>query len=102
MKILGINFNTKKELKKELAEMKEAFPFMLGQVVYDIALKDDKGRYTKTEPSYEHSEIIEVVVEEKNYFTLVNRYKQGDVYADFDEADACLWYLCAEEVAGEL
>ena len=90
MKIFGFNFTTKKELKAELTTMKETFPFTMGQIVYDVALKDDKGRYTKTEPSYEHSEINEVVVDEKNYFGLVDRLKRHDVFVKLDDAELYL------------
>ena len=102
MKIFGINFKTKKELKyenlvlredlesceDELNYMIESFPFDLGQVVYDLALKNDKGRYTKTKPSLEYSTITEITVTEKNYFSLAERLRSGNVF--FDRA-------CAEE-----
>ena len=85
MKIFGINITTKKDLKKKVADLEAenavlyeeldyvaaAFPFDMGQVVYDIALKNDKGRYTRIKPSREHSTITEVEVNEKNYFSLV-------------------------------
>ena len=45
MKIFGIKFTTKKELKANIAElnsqmsaMKEVFPFAMGQTVYDVQL----------------------------------------------------------------
>lgn len=107
MKIFGINFTTKKELKKQLADQKETilelradaeafgaelkcmrtvFPFDIGQTVYDVALRNEKGRYTKTHPSLEQSTITQVIVDEKNYFVLVKRLGRKDVF--FSEKDA--------------
>ncbi len=115
MKIFGINFTTKKDLKKELADKKEtilelrcdveafgaelacmrkSFPFDMGQTVYDVALRNDKGRYTKTNPSYEHSTITEVVVDEKNYFVLVKRLSRKDVFFSNEEAEEYLKTVC--------
>ena len=102
MKIFGIYFETKKELRQknaelmdELENMIEAFPLTLGQTVYDLALKNAKGRYTKTKPSFEHSTITEVVVDEKNYFGLVNRLKRSDVFFSRKDAEHFLKYICS-------
>lgn len=115
MKIFGITFTTKRALNNiiadqafdieeleeeleacedELAYMQEMFPFCLGQVVYDVALKNAKGRYTKTNPSIEHSTITQVTVDEKNYFGLVNRLKRNDVFFEQDEAEKYLKSIC--------
>ena len=101
MKIFGINFVSKKELKNknvelmsELEDMIETFPFKLGQTVYDVALKNDKGRYTKTNPSREHSTITPVTVDEKNYFGLVKRLRRNDVFFAQDDAEAYLNTIC--------
>ena len=111
MKIFGREFTTKKELKKEVAELKNAltealgwrdralvdlcdmkrtFPFALGQTVYDVQLRNDKGRYAKKNISLEHSRINEVVVDTKNYFNLVERYERNDVFTDYESARAFL------------
>ena len=74
------------KLIEELSDLQDVFPFSLGQVVYDVALKDSKGRYTKTNPSIKHSTITAVTVDEKNYFSLVERLKRNDVF--FDDATA--------------
>ena len=107
MKIFGINFTTKreKELQKELVEcletleeleeLKEDFPFTIGQVVYDVQLKNSKGRYAKANPSFEHSTISEVAVSRKNYFSLVERYENNDVFTSYDDAEAFLKERCA-------
>lgn len=101
MKIFGINFTTKKELRNtidklssELEPRINSFPFVLGQVVYDIALKNDKGRFTRTSPSREHSTITAVEVTEKNYFKLVERYRRNDVFMDETCAEGYLNAVC--------
>ena len=103
MKIFGKEFKTKKELrmeisalKHELGDMKEAFPFDFGQTVYDIQLKDEKGRYTKESASLTHSVISEVVVDTKNYFGLVERYHNKDVFLDYYSAVAYLAEVCVK------
>ena len=108
MKIFGINFETKKELRQKNVElmdeieelieeidfMLEDFPFFIGQTVYDVALKNAKGRYTKVNPSLEHSTITAVTVDEKNYFSLVNRYEKNDVFIEREEAESYLRQIC--------
>ena len=108
MKIFGINFVTKKELKNEnfelqmsvkelegeLAQMQEKYPLDLGQVVYDVALKNAQGRYTKVKPSLEHCAITEVVVDEKNYFKLVKRMANKDVFMSMESAKKYLESIC--------
>jgi hypothetical protein len=115
MNIFGLNITTKKrqleriakhdaevqELKNEilalsdeLFDMVDAFPFYMGQVVYDVALKNAQGRYTKTKPSREHCTITEVEVTEKNYFSLKKRLENDDVFYDRDEAVEYLDSVC--------
>lgn len=101
MKIFGINFITKKELKNIIAclsaereALKEMFPFILGQTVYDVAFRNAAGRYTKTNPSFGHSTITAVTVDEKNYFSLVKRYKRNDVFFSAEAAEAYLKSVC--------
>lgn len=115
MKIFGINFVTKRELRlanealidsnidltieleaceDALADVYDKFPLDLGQVVYDVALKNSKGRYTKTNPSFEHCAITEVIVDEKNYFGLVERLNRNDVFIEYDDAVAHLETIC--------
>ena len=108
MKIFGTNFTTKKDLKAtvaaleadlescedELDYLRETFPFDIGQDVFDVALKNDKGRYTKTKPSLEYSTITAVTVDEKNYFNLVKRFKRNDVFFFYEEAEEYLKSIC--------
>lgn len=108
MKIFGITFETRKELKEqifelnlsnkelegELAQMQDKYPLDIGQVVYDIALKNAQGKFTKTKPSLEHSTITEVVVDEKNYFKLVARMRNKDVFMSEASAKAYLESIC--------
>lgn len=108
MKIFGITFTTKKFLNQRIAALEaennilyeeldgiaKDFPFDLGQVVYDVALKNAQGRYTKTKPSREHCTITEVEVNEKNYFSLKKRLENNDVFYDRAEADEYLESVC--------
>lgn len=108
MKIFGNSFETKKNLKKvverlmaEILELEDAlmrkedmFPFYLGQTVFEVALKDAKGRYTKTDPSFEHCDITEVEVTEKNYFKLAKRCENNEVFFSREGAEFWLGYLC--------
>ena len=107
MKLFGIfNFTTKeeKELTTEVAklnlaieEMREEFPFDLGQIVYDVTLKNNKGKFAKTNfsnLSLEYSTITEVEVDRKNYFNLVERYYLQDVLLFKEEAEKYLKHMC--------
>ena len=115
MKIFGIEFETKKELKKKVAYLEEElkslrtvnealydklakltidFPFELGLTVYDVQLRNKNGRYTKKNPSLEHSLINEVVVDEKNYFSLVERRRKLDVFRTREDAQSALEFAC--------
>lgn len=101
MKIFGIEFTTKKEMKNiiyklecEINTIKDTFPFVLGQTVYDIQFRDENGRYTKENISLEHTLINEVVVNEKNYFSLVERYHNKDVFIDRESANAYIFNIC--------
>jgi hypothetical protein len=82
------------ELNEELRDRVDSFPFYLGQVVYDVALKNAQGRYTKTKPSFEHCTITEVTVNEKNYFSLVKRFNNNDVFYEREEAVDYLNSVC--------
>lgn len=101
MKIFGITFETKKELRGKIADLMneldakvEAFPLIIGQVVYDIALRNAQGKYTKTKPSFEQCTITPVTVDEKNYFKLVKRMGNNDVFTDEESAKAYLEFIC--------
>lgn len=125
MKIFGINFTTKKELKKKNWELEmqiihlqsavnaykslyeetqaenrlidAEFPFAIGQTVYDVQLRNHNGRYAKKNASLEHSLINEVVVNKKNYFNIVARYKNNDVFSDYDSARRFIESVCAKK-----
>jgi hypothetical protein len=108
MKIFGINFVTKKELKNENFELQmtvkelegeialrdEKYPLELGETVYDVALKNAQGKYTKTKPSIEHCTITPVTVDEKNYFKLVARMRNNDVFLSEAAAKTYLESIC--------
>ena len=108
MKIFGLSIITAAKYEKTIAKFKaiiadqeealdaafEAFPFVIDQVVYDITLKNAKGRYTKSNPSFEYSTINEIVVDERNYFSLVNRFRHNDVFYTREEAKEYLRSIC--------
>ena len=108
MNIFGLHITTQKSYDKLIAEMRakleeqeevleaafEVFPLVIGQTVYDIALKNESGRYTKLDPSFERSTITPVEVTEKNYFSLVNRYKRNDVFFTHEAAEEYLRNIC--------
>lgn len=100
MRIFGKEYVTKKELKEKMAalqcEMKELrvmFPFVIGQTVYDIQLRNANGKYAKKNISFEHSIINEVIVSEKNYFGLVKRYQKNDVFANKIDAETFIRHM---------
>jgi hypothetical protein len=108
MKIFGKEFVTKKQLKQRVADLEAAldntindvlgtFPFRLGQVVYDIQLRNESGKYTKKNASREHSRINEVEVTKKNYFSLVDRYNNNDVFFTQETAEAYLNRVCVKK-----
>lgn len=74
------------DLAEAFEEMQSMYPFNLGDVVYDVQLRSNKGRFTKTKPSREHCIINEVVVNKKNYFGLVDRLASKDVFTTLDGA----------------
>lgn len=84
------------ELRAVLDTFMSTYPFRIGETVYDLQLRNDKGRYTKKNPSYEHSVINEVVVDEKNYFKLVARYNAFDVFKIRADAEDYLKSVCGE------
>lgn len=108
MKIFGITFETKKELKEQILDLQmtvkelegeiemrdEKYPLELGETVYDVALKNAQGKYTKTKPSLEHCTITPVTVDEKNYFKLVARMRNNDVFLSESAAKTYLESIC--------
>lgn len=86
----------RRKWQEELEYLKHDYPLSIGQVVYDVQLRNNKGRYTKTRGSKEHSTINEVIVTEKNYFNLVDRYYVKDVFLTRDAAINHLNSVCVE------
>ena len=82
------------DLQAQLKEFAVKYPFDIGQTVYDLQLRNDKGRYTKKNPSREHSVVNEVVVDKKNYFNLVDRYADNDVFVTYEAAEKYLDEVC--------
>ena len=84
------------ELTNELNEMYAKYPFEMGQIVYDVQLKNNKGRYTKTKGCREYSSINEVTVDKKNYFNLVDRLANKDVFITLEAAEAHIVEVCVD------
>lgn len=84
-------------IKNAYCDMKKKFPFNLGDTVYDLELRNEKGRYAKKNPSFEHSLINEVVVTKNNYFNLIERMENLDVFFDRESAEVILKKKCGIE-----
>ena len=80
----------------QLTSYQTQFPFNLGDIVYDIQLRNNKGRFTKRNPSKEYSVINEVIVDKKNYFNLVERYNTNDVFRNREEAQSYVESICVD------
>ena len=117
MKIFGITIETKKELRARIAKleaqnnqvrkyneaiadayefMKTVYPLDIGATMYDVQLRDEDGKYTRTKASREHSLINEVVVTEANYFKLKKRMLNEDVFYTLDQAKKHLDEVCVK------
>lgn len=84
------------QLRAKVNEYERLFPFTFGQTVYDVQLRNSKGRFTKTKACKEFSMINEVVVDDKNYFKLVARLNAKDVFVTRDEAVNRLNEVCVD------
>ena len=115
MKFLWFNVETKKELRARIAELefenneirkynedianeyekiRTYYPLDLGATMYDVQLRSEDGKYTRTKASREHSLINEVLVTEANYFKLKKRMLKNDVFFAFDHAKEYLDKIC--------
>ena len=122
MRFLWFNVETKKELRAKISnleamilkledennsirkynediadayeDMRSRFPFDIGQAVYDIQLRGENGRYTRTKASREHSLINKVTVTSRNYFKLKTRMLKHDVFKTREEARKYLDNVC--------
>ena len=115
MKFLWFNVETKKELRAKISEferkyedanhaaetyvteltaMHKLYPLTIGALMYDVQLRGENGRYTRTKASREHSLINEVVVTETNYFKLKKRMLKNDVFFSRIEAENYLDNVC--------
>ncbi len=83
-------------LKQIINEYEVQYPFLMGQVVYDVQLRNNKGRFTTKNPSKEYSMINEVTVDKKNYFNLVDRYNNNDVFFTEEAAKEYIDTVCVE------
>lgn len=84
------------DLSNKVVDYCLKYPFDLGQVVYDVQLRNTQGRYTKNKASRAHSVINEVIVDTKNYFKLVDRLHSHDVFLSNNAAEEYLDSICIE------
>ena len=82
------------ELADKVESMLKMYPFNVNDVVYELVLKNNKGRFTKTKPSREYSVIEEVTVTKKNYFNLVDKHNEHLVFTVLTDAEAQLSSIC--------
>lgn len=83
-------------------DITKMFPLRLGEVVYEIQLRDSTGKYTKNKPNYGCSSIVEVVVTTKNYFKLVDKLKEGLISKSHGRAETNLKNSCFKALEKEL
>ena len=117
MKFLWFNVETKKELRVRISELETQnaemrkynedianeyekirtyYPLDLGATMYDVQLRGEDGKYTRTKASREHSLINEVAVTEANYFKLKKRMLNEDVFYTVDHAKKHLDEVCVK------
>lgn len=84
------------EFIEKLNMYKKKYPFELGQTVYEVQLRNSKGRFTKTKGSREYSSVIEIVVDARNYFKLAEKFNTADVFTDYTVAQNYLLNICVE------
>lgn len=82
------------ELADKVESMLNMYPFNVDDVVYELVLKNNKGRFTKTKPSKEYSSIEEVKVTRKNYFNLVDKHNAEFVFTTLNAAEHKLNNIC--------
>lgn len=118
MKIFGINIQTKKELRARISDLEAQnnqirkynedianeyekirtyYPLDIGATMYDVQLRGEDGKYTRTKASREHSLINEVIVTEANYFKLKKRMLKNDIFFTKEEAEEYLTDICGDD-----
>lgn len=117
MKIFGITIQTKKDLRARISELeaqnnqvrkynediadayemlKACYPLDIGATMYEVQLRSEDGKYTRTKASREHSLINEVLVTEANYFKLKKRMLKNDVFVTLEHAKKHLDEICVK------
>ena len=87
----------KKRVAETLAELeksKKLFKVGVGDVVYDITLKDKEGKFTTEKPCLETSTVKPVKVTESNFFDIIRRIEKKDVFFDEERAKKHVRKLC--------
>ena len=82
------------ELADKLEELMKKYPINIGDTLYEVCLRNDKGRFTKTKPSKEHSFIEATVVDTKNYFKLAEKFNNEEIFTTEKAAKKHLDSLC--------
>lgn len=82
------------ELADKLEELMKKYPISCGDTLFEVCLRNDKGRFTKTKPSKEYSYIETVIVDTKNYFKLVDKFNNKEVFTTEKSAKKHLDSLC--------
>ena len=97
-----INENTElrtinNELADALEDMLSRYPLNIGEEVYELKLKSAKGRFTKTKASLKYSTVETIVVDTRNYFNLVEKLNNNELYVEREAAEVALKSICTEE-----
>ena len=87
-----------REYNKQIADKCEhimkLYPINIGDTLYEVCLKNDKGRFTKTKPCKEYSSVEELTVDTKNYFKLVEKFNNNEIFFVKKDAQKYLDSLC--------
>lgn len=82
------------ELADKVEHMLYQYPITCGETLYEVCLRNEKGRFTKTNPSKEHSYIEATVVDTKNYFKLAEKYRANQLFLTEESAKKHLDSIC--------
>lgn len=107
MRIFGIQFETRRELKAKvqrltdcLEQEREAiavdFPIPMGATTYEVKLKGANGRFTTTKASKQHSVINEIIATPQNYFKLREKWFNGTLFLYSEDAHNYLDKMCID------
>lgn len=83
--------------------LKSEFPFRLGDIVYGLTLRDNLDNVVerKIPPAYTHSEVEDIEVTKKNYFSLVTKWRAGKIFINYCDAQDALEQACGVSEASD-